>query len=166
MDFTWRLAESLLNAPALLEAAHLYRESILHAWVADDDVFEFVMEGNDIPATASDRQRVNTAYQNAFKALEAALGGEPPKDRTRLYQRLTDKGLNPNEQVGYDLHSMIPGKQPLQQKVADTLANRDQITAHGGLHSSKQAIGYCELKDKQALARHVVLTLASPLAMP
>lgn len=162
MDFTWQLAESLLNAPTLLEAAHLYGESILHAWVADDDVFEFASEGNDLPATASDRQRVNMAYQNAFKALEAAICGEPPKDKARLCQRLRDKGLNPEERVGYDLHAMHPGKQPLGDKVADMMANWDRITAHGGLRSSKQVIGYCELKDKQALTRHVVWTLAHP----
>ena len=50
---------------------------------------------------------------------------------------------------------MEPRKDKLINKVLDMQGNRDKKVAHG--RTPKRGIGYCELKDKQALSRHIIL---------
>ena len=51
---------------------------------------------------------------------------------------------------------MEPGKDKLINKVLDMQGNRDKKVAHG--ITPKRGIGYCELNDKQALSRHIILS--------
>jgi len=139
-----------------MDAANFYRESIAQAWVADDDVFEFMCDNSDIPPSQTQRARIETAYQSAFKAIEAIIG-EPPKDERKLRLKLREAGINPDEEVGYELYGMEPGKETIIKKLADMQRARDKKTAHGKTITPR-TIGYCELKDKQALARYVILS--------
>lgn len=154
LDYVWHIVPSIVKSESLMDASNFYRESITQAWVADDDVFEIMSDNSDTPSSQADRVRVETAYQNAFKAIEAIIG-EPPKDKKKLRTKLLEVGINPDEKVGYDLYGMKPGKEIILKKIVDMQHNRDKKAAHGKTNELRN-IGYCELKDKQALARYLI----------
>lgn len=74
----------------------------------------------------------------------------------KLKSKLELAGINPAEIGGYRLYDMEPGKDKLINKVLDMQGNRNKKVAHG--RTPKRGIGYCELKDKQALSRHIILS--------
>jgi hypothetical protein len=156
LDYVWHIVPVILMNQSLMDATSFYRESITQAWVADDDVYDIMWDNSDLPSSKVESARVETAYQNAFKAVEAVIG-EPPKDEKKLRLALIRNGVNPDEIVGYDLYDMKPGKETLVKKVIDMHQIRDKIAAHGKTNKPR-TIGYCELKDKQALACHIILT--------
>jgi len=139
-----------------MDATGFYKESIMQAWVADDDVFEIMSDNLDMPPSQAQRASIETAYQNAFKTIEAIIG-EPPKDQRKLRIKLFEVGINPDEEVGYELYGMKPGKETVLKKLMDMHQNRDKMAAHGRT-TTPRTIGYCELKDKQALARYILLS--------
>lgn len=156
LDYVWRIVPAIVDSKSVMDATNFYRESITQAWVADDDVFEFMCDNSDTPPSQTQRARIETAYQNAFKAIEAIIG-EPPKDEEKIRMKLRSAGVNPDEEVGYNLYGMKPGKEPLLKKLIDMQETRDKMAAHGKTNIPR-TIGYCELKDKQALARYVILS--------
>ena len=111
---------------------------------------------SDLPVSQVERARVETAYQNAFKAVEAVVG-EPSKDRRKLRLRLTTRGINPDEMVGYNVYGTKPAKDTILTKLIDMHQTRDKKAAHGKSNVPR-TIGYCELRDKQELARYLILT--------
>ena len=139
-----------------MDAAHYYKESIGQIWVADDDVFEIMQDKSDLPATRTEIARLETAYHNAFKAIEAIIG-EPPKDIRKLRERLTQFGINPDEKGGYKLYGMKPGKETVLKKLTDMHNKRDKMAAHGKTNKPRN-IGYCEIKDKQSFTRYILLS--------
>jgi hypothetical protein len=155
LDYVWHIVPVILGNQSLMDATSFYRESITQAWVANDDVYDIMWENSDLPSSQVERARVETAYQNAFKAIEAVIG-EPPKNEKRLRLTLVRNGVNPDEIVGYDLYGMKPAKETLLKKLIDMHQTRDKMAAHGKTNVPR-AIGYCELKDKQALACHLIL---------
>lgn len=155
LDYVWHIVPVILGNQSLMDATSFYRESITQTWVADDDVCNIIWENSDLPSSQVERARVETAYQNAFKAVEAVVG-EPPKDETKLRSTLIRNGVNPDEIVDYHIYEMKPGKETLLKKLIDMHQTRDKIAAHGKTNIPR-TIGYCELKDKQALARHLIL---------
>lgn len=156
LDYVWRIVPAIVDSKSVMDATNFYRESIAQAWVADDDVFEFMCDNSDIPPSQTQRARIETAYQNAFKTIEAIIG-EPPKDEEKIRTKLRSAGVNPDEEVGYNLYGMKPGEEPLLKKLIDMQETRDKMAAHGKT-STPRTIGYCELKDKQALARYIILS--------
>jgi hypothetical protein len=139
-----------------MEATHFYRESICLVWIADDDVFEIMCDSSDVPTSLSETVRLQTAYLNAYKAVEAVIG-EPPKDKRRLRARLAQVGIDPDEKVGFKLYGMTPGIETVLDKLLTMQKMRDKVAAHGKTHA-RFPITYCELKDKQGFARHFLLT--------
>ena len=156
LDAVWRVVPVVMKNKSLMEGVHFYRESILQVYVVDDDVFEIMFNNSDIPASRAERVHIETAYQNAYKAIEAIIG-EPPKDERKLRTKLLQAGINPDEKVGYELYGMTPGKEALIEKLKNMQQTRDKKVAHGKT-SAPRIIGCCEIKDKQALARHILLT--------
>jgi hypothetical protein len=152
----WQLVPAILGDKAIMEAAHFYRESISLAWIADDDVFEIMGNNSDIPTSLTERVRLQTAYLNAYKAIEAVMG-EPPKDKRKLKAKLADIGVDPDEEVGYELYGMTPGIETVLDKLLAMQKMRDKVAAHAKTHA-RVPISYCELKDKQGFARHFLLT--------
>jgi hypothetical protein len=158
LDYVWFVVPVVFKNQSLVDATHFYRESIMQAWVADDDVPELMYDNSDLPSSQGEKVRVETAYQNAFKAIEAVIG-EPPKDERRLRMRLVEAGIDPDETVGYGFYERYgakPGKEKLIKKLIDMHHSRDKKAAHGRT-GVPRTIGYCELKDKQALAQHILL---------
>ncbi len=154
LDYVWHIVPTIVKSESLMDASNFYRESITQAWVADDDVFEIMSDNSDTPSSQADRVCIESAYQNAFKAIEAIIG-EPPKDKRKLRIKLIEAGINPDEKVGYDLYEMKPGKETVIKKLVDMHQVRDKKAAHGKTNELRN-IGYCELKDKQALARYLI----------
>jgi len=155
LDYVWHIVPTIVKSESLMDASNFYRESITQAWVADDDVFEIMSDNSNIPKSRTERARVETAYQNAFKAIEAIIGEPPTKGERKLRMKLIEAGINPDEKVGYDLYEMKPGKETVIKKLVDMQHNRDKKAAHGKTNETRN-IGYCELKDKQALARYLI----------
>lgn len=156
LDYAWHVVPAIVENESLMNGAHFYKESIGQVWVADDDVFEFMHDNSPIPTSHAEKARVETAYQNAFKAIEAIIG-EPPKDVRKLRRKLIQAGINPDEKVGYELFGMKPGKETVIKKVLDMQEIRDKMAAHGKT-STPRTIDYCEVKDKQSLASYLLLT--------
>lgn len=156
LDYVWRIAPYIVENKSLMDAAHFYKESIERVWIADDDVFNIIVDNSNIPKSQTEKARVETAYQNAFKAIEAIIG-EPPKDERKLRMKLIEAGINPDAKVGYDLYEMKPGKETVIKKLVDMHQARDKKAAHGKTNELRN-IGYCELKDKQALARYLIVS--------
>ena len=156
LDYVWRIVPYMVENKPLMDAAHFYKESIGRVWIADDDVFNIMVDNSNIPESQTEKARVETAYQNAFKAIEAIIG-EPPKDERKLRMKLSGAGIDPDEMIGYNLYGMKPGKEKLLKKLIDMRGTRDKKAAHGKTNVPR-IVGYCELKDKQALARHILLS--------
>ena len=138
-----------------MDAASFYRESIMNMWIPDDTIFE-LMEDGDVPTSNVEKANVETAYHNAFKSIEAIIG-EPPSNTKKLRIKLNNQGINPDEIVGYELYNMKQGKEKLLDKLLNMQKTRDKKVAHGKTIQPRE-IGLCDLKDKQALARHIILT--------
>ena len=158
LDYVWLVVPVVFKNQSLVDATHFYRESIMQAWVADDDVSEFMYDNSDLPSSQVEKARIETAYQSAFKAIEAVIG-EPPKDERKLRKRLVEVGIDPDETVGhgfYEWYGAKPGKEKLIKKLVDMHHTRDKKAAHGKT-GVPRTIGYCELKDKQALAQYILL---------
>jgi len=155
LDYVWRIVPVIVENQALMDAASFYRESVKQVWVADDDVSDIMWNNLDEPLSQTERACIETAYQNAFKAVEAIIG-EPPKDISKLILKLNNAGINPDEIVGYDLYGMKPAKESILKKVTDMHTTRDKRAAHGRTNTLPRIIGYCELKDKQALAQYLI----------
>ena len=156
LNSVWRIAPVIAQNQSLIIATSYYRESMGQAWVPDDDVLGIMTYGLDIPLTPAAKASVESAYQNAFKAIEAVIG-EPPSDERKLRLKLRGVGIDPGQQVGYDRYGMKPGKEAVLKKLRDMHRSRDKIAAHGKTRT-KRVLGYCELKDKQALARHIIFS--------
>jgi hypothetical protein len=157
IEFIWDIVPTIMENQYLQESASFYAESIGKVWVADDDVFEIKMDNSDFPLSPFDKASIETAYQNAFKAIEAVIG-EPPDDIRKLRIILQQAGINPDEIVGYNLYDMSPGKETIIKKIIDMQRNRDKKAAHGKTFKTGRDIGYCELKDKQTLSQYIILS--------
>jgi len=69
--------------------------------------------------------------------------------------KLIEAGINPEEEVGCELYGMKPGKETVIKKLVEMHQARDKKAAHGKTNELRN-IGYCELKDKQALVRYLI----------
>ena len=150
----WQILPTVVKNQSLLDAASFYRESIRNIWVPDGDLSELVFDGTDMPAISSEKATVETAYQNAFKSIEAIIG-EPSSNQRKFRVKLVEQGFNPDEIVGY----MKLWKQPLMNKILDMQTIRDKKAAHGKTVRPRE-ISYSELTDKQKLARYIIIQFA------
>jgi hypothetical protein len=112
-------------------------------------------EGRVPPASFFVRAKVEQSFHNAFKTIEAVLGGEPPSDDARFRRRLSALGVDPDEPVGFG-----PDKEPLIDVLRRVRETRDARAAHAGRTSAAtRGITYYELMEAQAAAA-AVLTCA------
>jgi hypothetical protein len=89
-------------------------------------------EGDVVPDSAYERAKVEASYHNAFKVFEAAIGGEPPKDRRELAERLRRIGVDPERQFGFKPR----GTEPLMDSLLRVWKTRDEKAAHAGQTSA------------------------------
>jgi len=154
LDHVWRIVPYIVESKSLMDAANYYKESIGQVCLTDEDISEIMLDNSNIPKSQTEKARVETAYQNAFKAIEAIIG-EPPKDKRKLKMKLIEAGINPEEEVGCEIYGMKPGKETVIKKLVEMHQARDKKAAHGKTNELRN-IGYCELKDKQSLVRYLI----------
>jgi hypothetical protein len=91
---------------------------------------------------------METAFHNAYKAMEALLGGEPPKEKAKLRERLESRSIDPDEVVGF-----AGMREDMLARVMRLQATRDKRSAHAGRTGVKsRSITYFELMDAQYAA--------------
>jgi len=119
-------------------------------------------EGRRPSESAYERQRVETAFHNAFKAIEALVGGEPNNDDRRFRGRLEAVGVDPDELVGFRGQT----REALFDVLKRIRGTRDQRAAHAGRTGARRGISYYELMEAQygaaAALGHAVLHVAPP----
>jgi hypothetical protein len=107
-------------------------------------------EGHQLPRSAFDRQRVEQAFHNAFKAIEALIGGEPPGNDRRFLERLARAGVDGTELAGFDRDL----REPLIDVLKRVRSTRDARAAHAGRTSAaRRGITYFELMEAQYAVR-------------
>jgi hypothetical protein len=91
---------------------------------------------------------MEAAFHNAYKAMEALLGGEPPKEIAKLRERLESRSINPDEVAGF-----AGLREDMLARVIRLQAIRDKRSAHAGRTGVKsRSISYFELMDAQYAA--------------
>lgn len=97
------------------------------------------------PESAFGRLKAEQAYHNAFKALEALIGGEPSRDDRKFRERLLAIGIDPDS---VDQCS-VPGE-TLMDILKRIRQTRDARAAHAGrTKASTREIAYSELNEAQ-----------------
>src|SRR5262249_11010308 len=152
------IREALNFLPRVLAAAHgdhdaplpsallYYKVSTAEfAFLGDSIGWALSDEGRQSPESRFERTQVEQAFQNAWKALEALLGGEPPTDDRRFRERLQAVGVDPDYRFG---HRSNP--EALVDVLKRMRGTRDTRAAHGGRTSAKRrGIAPFELMEAQ-----------------
>jgi len=117
------------------------------AFVGDDVRWVLGLEDDDdAPQSAIDRVRIEESFHNCFKAVEAVLGGLPPKKPHRLRPRLITAGIDPDETDGYPCRA----EETMLARVVRFRETRDKRSAHGGRTGvASRKITFFELMDAQ-----------------
>jgi hypothetical protein len=158
-----RVLASTASRDEGLPAALLYHKlsTAEFAFLGDDVGWALSDEGHEPAASFYDRARIEAAFHNAFKAIEALIGGEPARADAKFRRRLQAIGVDPDEVVGY--RGME--REPLFDVLLRVRATRDGRAAHAGRTSAeRRGITYYELMEAQAAAgaalHHAVLHVA------
>jgi hypothetical protein len=113
-----------------------------------DDIAMVQSEPSAVPPSPIEVIRMETSFHNAYKAMEALLGGEPPKDGEKLRERLESRSINPDEVAGF-----AGMREDMLTRVVRLQTIRDKRSAHAGRTGVKsRAITYFELMDAQYAA--------------
>lgn len=132
-----------------LPAALLYYKlsTADYAFLGDDMRWAMSDEGHEPPSSSYERAKVEQAFHNTFKAIEALVDGEPPANDRKFRDRLVNVGVDPDEMVGY----RPTPKEPLFDVLKRIRETRDARAAHAGRTSApKRGISYYELMEAQA----------------
>jgi hypothetical protein len=140
-----------------------HRLSALEFGFAPDDVRRLLGRRDLRPETPFHRARSEEAFHNAYKGIEAVLGGQPPKAVERLRARLTTLGIDP------DLRVRLPDGRDdgVAQRTARLRRIRDQRSAHGGRSgSARRQLAYHDVIEAQwvvaALIKAAIEAVDSP----
>lgn len=83
----------------LLPALVFWRLAVDEYALARDDVRWTLDHPDERPVTRIDQARAEQSIQNTYKAFEALIGGQAPKDRSKFARRLTDLGIDPSASI-------------------------------------------------------------------
>lgn len=143
-----RLDVALSDLADLVPALAYIFESRKEFHFLGDDIAEVQNEPSAVPPSPIAAIRMETSFHNAYKAMEALLGGEPPQDSGRLRERLESRSINPDEVAGF-----AGMREDMLTRVLRLHATRDKRSAHAGRTGVKsRAITYFELMDAQYAA--------------
>lgn len=133
--------DDVFAAAAVLFVSHL--EYSFHG--GDVDMVLSAEDADRVERSLIDKIRVEESFLNCFKALETLLGGEPPKDRRGLRDRLQQRGLDPDAMDGFEGH-----KESVLERVRRLHATRGPRSAHG-YHDRPpdQRVSFFDLMDAQ-----------------
>lgn len=141
------------SAP-LVSAILYYKASTAEfAFLGDGVGWAMSDEGREPETRLLERTQMEQAFQNAYKAFEALVGGEPGRDDRRLRQRLRDMGVDPDAPIGPRSHP-----EPLLTVLRRVGETRDARAAHGGRTSAAaRGISPFELMEAQFAVEDAIL---------
>ena len=154
----WEIVQALFIDPQMFDAAHFYWASVREFVFSGDAVQEVIDDINVTPVSRIDLVRAENAIQNAFKAIEALIG-DPPKDDRRLRNKIETTGLDPDEQVGWDVPEYGLASRSVLEQVRELSRIRDKRAAHARTEGNRR-ITYFEMMDAQELALEFILACA------
>ncbi len=143
----WLLAALARSVPErTLSALRAFRHSVearvdAYGWMDDDDLRHLVL-----PTVAHDPDRMSTALLQAYRAIEAQLGGGLPARANKARQTLVAHGFDPGV--------VLPGGERLDAALEHAERVRG-VVAHGG--NRAEAVAPAELVHVQRLARYLLL---------
>jgi hypothetical protein len=143
---SWKATPILMRNPSLRLSAAFIVHSQYDFYVYPGQLQESIIEGNWSPRLSFQMARWESAYQNAYKAVEAVIG-DPPKDETKFQKKLLANNINPTELVGYQ------AKQPISEVIRDMNRIRDTKAAHGS--TPNRGINLNQMVEFQECARYV-----------
>ena len=108
---------------------------------------EALHEGDWQPPSAYELAQWESAFHNAYKAVEAIVG-DPSKNETRFLTTLTRMGIDPTELVGYAV------KEPISTVIRKMNELRDKRVAHGS--TPARGIRMNQMVEFIECARYVV----------
>jgi hypothetical protein len=146
-DF-WRLVPYVYASAKLFDAVRFLAVSHHNFYVYPGQIEDVVYNPTHAANTGHEQNALETALQNAFKAIEAVIG-DPPKDDRKLALRLRNIGLDFQEEVGYGNKDRLG---PLIRKIN---LERDKKAAHGS--TSPRTIRIVDMMEYQACARYIVI---------
>jgi len=154
----WETVPALLIDPNIFNAAHFYWASVREFVFLGDNIQEVIDNINATPVSRVELTRAENAIQNAFKAIEALIG-DPPKDDKRLRSKIKATGLDPDEQVGWNIPEYGLASQSILDQVRKLSEIRDKRAAHARTGANRR-ITYFEMMDAQRLALEFILASA------
>jgi hypothetical protein len=146
-EAAWRITRVTFTNDRLFEATRFLKRSHDNFHVYPGQIREVASDPEMVPITSSEQTHFEDSLQNAFKAVEAAIG-DPSKDDRKLFSKLREIGLDPKEEVGYRT------KTPLHQVIRDMNRARDKKSAHGSTRN--RIIKAADLLKYQACSAYIV----------
>lgn len=101
------------------------------------------------PPTREELPRLEAAFQDAYKAIEAIVG-DPSSDPRRFTLQLSAAGLSPTSQVG------VFTKRELSEAIRALNDTRDRLVAHGS-SPRRNAIDLRDVIDAQGCAEFILV---------
>jgi hypothetical protein len=122
-----------------------------YAFVPDD--VRWVLENPDErPPTYYARARLEQSFHNAFKTVEALLGGEPGWSSAALCKRLTACGIDPDRKP----HIPDGRGETVLERLLKLVDVRDKRSAHGGRTGGDRRLTFYDLVEMQWVAGEMI----------
>jgi hypothetical protein len=122
-------------------------------FIAPDDVQEVIGEHDYAPESPFHKARAEEGFLNAFKAIEAVLGGELSNSPDRLDRRLGRRGIDPTTDPRFPDGT----KRTLAERLHRLSKIRDERSAHGGRSSAmSRHLSYHDIVEAQWIALALV----------
>lgn len=155
----WQLLPSARD-PRILAALTFYRASVDRVWFSPGDLYDINRweEEGDVPPSAVDHAAHDSAFQDAYKAIEAIVG-DPNKRDAKFHEQLRAAGIDPATPVGFRT------KEPLATRIRILSIIRDKRTGHG-TRPRKAPLTKGELIEVQECARYVIWKSAHAIITP
>jgi len=149
-DKIWNMVEATIDED-IFEALRFYSES-LNAYTVDKvKFFDGDLDKQEYPENFRERSEVEVAIVACCKAIEQ-LFGEPSSNKKKYKKKLIQRGVDPDEYVGYK------GKEKIINKIYKFHNEiRNKKAAHGKtLPPDKRKISFLELLDLQTLTNYLI----------
>ena len=143
----WARCPIILRESWIHDALAFYTASIRHIDFSPSQISEALDQGIKFASNRSHLAIAESAFQNAFKAIEALIG-DPSKDESKLHFQIRAKGIDPDELVGWR------DKLPIAQAVRKVSQIRDKRAAHGS--TPNRGLMWLEVAEAQSCAAHLI----------
>jgi hypothetical protein len=140
------LSDGDLDATGVLPALVFWRLAVDEYAFAPHEVREALHSPSERMPTRIDQARAEQSVQNAFKALEALIGGWPPKDDAKFAERLIAIALEPLAIVG------PPSTD--QRMLLDRLIWLRELRSTQAAHGGKTSVSDRSLSWQQLITAH------------